>query len=263
MDKRPVIIIIFLLLFIFGIVALIGINWFTNTFQPALETKQVIQATQEFYASKTAQEATQFFNATKTMETGNLFASQTAQALIIMQTETAMAKTAAYNAEMTQTAIPTSTPEILVTCIARVINDNSALNPVPSRSNYPAKVIFINEQDKVTVNSLVKGSNWVHVSYQEHTGFMNRSNLLIDADCQPNVYDLHFLAGWLKPNWKVLVEDTFTTNEHVWLLQESGEQLVPQMHPQHSFCRLMQRKVCRHSPRKPCITLISHRSNCM
>lgn len=100
MDKRPVIIIIFLLLFIFGIVALIGINWFTNTFQPALETKQVIQATQEFYASKTAQEATQFFNATKTMETGNLFASQTAQALIIMQTETAMAKTAAYNAEM-------------------------------------------------------------------------------------------------------------------------------------------------------------------
>jgi hypothetical protein len=240
MNARVILIAVILALLIIGGGAYWAYDWFSTIYAPAIEMQEAQQKTQTVFAQQTAQEATQYAYGTQTLDAEISFCTQTAQAVFSQQTQMSLNQESTHAAVMTMTAQPTVTPEIKMTCDARVINDNSLLNTVPGYSQYLDEILYLNDGDRITVDGMILGSEWYHVNYDDQVGFMQSKNVLfIDPKCSVGFYDLHFMANWLKSGWHLLVEDNFASNEYIWLKKDGNVQFTPTLYRQRGFLRIV------------------------
>ncbi len=215
MNRTPVTISIILSLFIVIGGASYAYRYMTKEFLPWQAENQVVIA-----ASNTAQAVLETATASAVQANQTATASAvaveqtaTAEAIAANQAETALAISS--NQTATAAYLPTATPDNLTKCDAVAKGGN--LSPVPGASNPPKGLVAVPANSPVIVDGRLRDSYWVHVNFNGDSGFM-ATNLLDykDRNCAPSVEDLSFWAGWLEPDRRVLVDDTFASNQYQW-----------------------------------------------
>jgi len=186
-----------------AIVAIVGIFIFVVTVWGSSRSMSLASA------NNTAIAATQIALAASTSNavTQLAFAASTSSA------ETQIALVSSTSNAATQLVRATDTPS-LSGCEAKTRN-STRLFPQPGWTSQPA--ISIPEGKTVTVDGRVRDQAWVHTKMDDKSGFMRKDDLIfLDANCAPSIADLHFLAGWLQPGWRVLVDDTTFEGQTSW-----------------------------------------------
>lgn len=200
---------IIIALIIIGVGTLLGLNFKFNVYEPGMKTQSVEAATQAAIDANIAKQ------------------KATEDALAFRETQTVQAEQATIQAMKTLEAIPTPTPEVNI-CQAITKEDTSIIF-----SNVPG-ILYKNIGGKelpansiVSVDGALEEKSWVHVTANDQSGFVRREDIVFsDSGCEPTISDIHYLAGWLNPGEKVIVDDSFSSNEYTWINTADNTQIA-------------------------------------
>lgn len=189
----------------------VGYYYVSRVYQPAMTALQDVFATRTSQAKTATSIAVSTQSAVQAVQEATQSAMQTTQAAVLAT----QAEQTATSARATALALPTATPQ-LPTCKANV-QSATWMFPQPGWISQPDVAISVPEDASVVVNGRLRDQAWVHVLMDNKSGFIRRDALSFDdANCVPAIVDLHFLAGWLEPSWRVLVDDTAFVGPTRW-----------------------------------------------
>ena len=187
-------------------------NWQENTLKPLESTSTAHWTTQTQYAYATSTRAMDYQQRTATATQALAYQRQT-------QTQVSWAITA--------TAAPTSTPSLQKACPATVTNIEARLYAQPGIDPNANSSSPIPEGQPLLMDGLIEDKAWVHVNYEGKQGFTQLEYLTPEnPDCQPEVFDIHFLSNYLKDrDWRLVLEDGFFRNQILWFTDEGTGQV--------------------------------------
>jgi hypothetical protein len=226
-NKIPVIIAIILSAIVLGIGALIANQYVHNDYWPAMDANQTKIAMQITQTEENARYTASSNSATQTFVSLASLATQSADITFQIAAQTMAAQQTAISFQTTETARPSPTPNQITTCEA-VITGAHLISPVPGWLEKAEGAAEGPSDNKVTVDGRLSDPQWVHIKTSKQNGFIRVSNLNFDdPSCKPSVADLSYLAQWLKPDWRVLVDDTFAPNQnqYIWFRQDNNIQI--------------------------------------
>ena len=229
MNRKPVWIAIVVAIGILSLGYFLSMQWVDNEYHPGMATKQAEQITQTLNYQETLQQSTANANQTQTAE---------AKQAAIWAQETQIAAIA------TMTAAPTPTPDLSTGCEASVIETKTLLNQNPGLANNQDDNLRIPYGARLLVDGRMSETNWVHVNFEGQKGFVQAKDIKFsDPNCVAPLYELNFLAGWLNPASKLILEDTFTANQKIWMSKDGTEQLLPESNAEEgAYLRILVEK---------------------
>ncbi len=186
-------------------------NWQENTLKPLESTSTAHWISQTQYAYATSTRVMDYQQRTATATQALAYQRQT-------QTQVSWAITA--------TAAPTSTPMLQKTCAATVGKFEALLYAQPGIDPNTNSSSLIPSGQPLVIDGLIEDKAWVHVNYEGKQGFTQLENLTLEnPDCQPEVFDIHFLSNYLiDRDWRLVLEDGFFRNQVLWFTDEgTGE----------------------------------------
>jgi len=216
MNRTPVYIALVISLFIIICGSSVAYRYVSRVYLPTMTALQDVFATGTSNAQMTANAVASVQAATQSAQAAAQVAVQTAEY------DKSLTQTAQVAIFETATALarPTNTPVLEPVCKATVFN-TSWMSPQPGWISQLGTAISIPENSTVEVDGRLYDSAWVHVKFNGKSGFMRNDTLAIDAGCTPVTGDLHFLAGWVDSNWRVLVDDSFASIKPIWGVDNS------------------------------------------
>ena len=216
MSRRPIIV-SFVLALIIVVAGMLGLKKLIDTVQVPLErTVTKVYANQTLESIAKVTQAAIDFERTKTAEYQDYIYKQT-------QTQNAW--------NMAATAAITPTPDIKHVCEAHVSSYNAYGLPEPGNNPNQAEHYTVEMGRPLQVRAKLIGmSSWLLVQSGGEEFFMKPEHITFN---EPNCYDglkevhIHYAAQYLPDdNWRLVLEDAFTLDEHAWK-EATSRGLIP------------------------------------